>query len=290
MVSQTSQVKQQSSTLLQQQSMLLSPLTDSIRLSHFCAHWTLIQDLLSFESIHFMQLFVFLKSFSFYHSITMHHFISSSWRNVTSSLPNVQISTDTNVQCIELSQNDPAECHAAGAWYPDTQRRCSSRIFAQHCGNPTIGLSHGIPSVQCSVAFCRIFVWQMAWTHFLIETPFIVHRHIAGHATRVSHPKNMRSEVIQNSFKFKVCNLIFFLCKRFRKSDFQNVEFWNLKKDQHASTHVRDTYVTGTCGGLNFSMPTPIHTHSDISAETFKFLLQALVSIDVICARFKICV
>ena len=130
----------------------------------------------------------------------------------------------------------------------------------------------------------------MAWTHFLIETPFIVHRHIAGHATRVSHPKNMRSEVIQNSFKFKVCTLIFFPCKRFRKSDFQNVEFWNLKKDQHASTHVRDTYVTGTCGGLNFSMPTPIHTHSDISVETFEFLLQALVSIDVISARFKICV
>ena len=130
----------------------------------------------------------------------------------------------------------------------------------------------------------------MAWTHFLIETPFIVHRHIAGHATRVSHPKNIRSEVIQNGFKFKVCTLIFFPCKRFRKSDFQNVEFWNLKKDQHASTHVRDTYVTGTCGGLNFSMPTPIHTHSDISVETFEFLLQALVSIDVISARFKICV
>ena len=173
MVSQTSQVKQQSSTLLQQQSMLLSPLTDSIRLSHFCAQWTLIQDLLSFESIHFMQLFVFLKSFSFYHSITMHHFISSSWRNVTSSLPNVQISTDTNVQCIELSQNDPAECHAAGAWYPDRQRRCSSRIFAQHCGDPPL-VCHMVFH-QCNAVWHSVEYLFGKWHEhiFLLKLPLL---------------------------------------------------------------------------------------------------------------------
>ena len=90
------------------------------------------------------------------------------------------------------------------------------------------------PPLVCNMVFhqCNA-VWHSVeylfgkW-HFLIETPFIVHRHIAGHATRVSHPKNMRSEVIQNGFKFKVCSLIFsniLPCKRFRKYDSQNVEF-----------------------------------------------------------------
>ena len=161
-------------------------LNQTLTLLPTCAHWTLLMTrvkICCLESINFTAL-----CFSELQNIFSFTTQSQCWWNVTASLPNVQISTDTNVWVgsIELSQREPAEWHAAGAWYSERVQRnnCTALCWADISSIRVI-------SGPWHLAVCLLELREHTWEFVLgIETPFCAQtvEHIAGHATRSQSP------------------------------------------------------------------------------------------------------
>ena len=166
------------------EAMLLSPLTDSIRLSHFCPLalaelfcWR-ARDQYVFLKVLTSPLYIFQVAQNiFNHPITL----LMKCHNLLAKCPNIHWH-NVWVGSIELSQRVPAECHAAGAWYTQERVQLNNCIVPSwHWFDPCWFCTVASPSVFVSI--CALY-WN--------SLPCTDSSTLRAMRLGVSHPKNVR--------------------------------------------------------------------------------------------------